>query len=181
MNRINRRQFAIFAAAVLAAWVASPMHARVDSEVSTVEKRHASVEKAALIAKQVKTPALPPSLAQPFAPPNFDLSDAEEAAAAAAAARLANPYGPIATESNHDLLEEITAKVRPSGTFSMGGHPLLVFGKSFVKTGSHFTITYKGIDYDLELTQIDGSNFTLRYKNDEITRPIQAAQPAKSP
>jgi hypothetical protein len=55
---------------------------------------------------------------------------------------------------------------------------MLMFGKRFVKTGSHFTVTYKGMDYDLELTQIDGTNFTLRYKSDEITRPIQ---PGKSP
>jgi hypothetical protein len=32
------------------------------------------------------------------------------------------------------------------------------------------------VDYDLELTQIDGTNFTLRYKSDEITRPIQSGK-----
>jgi hypothetical protein len=56
-----------------------------------------------------------------------------------------------------------------------------MFGSRFVKMGAHFTITYKSQDYDLELTGIDGTNFTLRYRNEEITRPILSAQPAKSP
>jgi hypothetical protein len=155
--------------------------ARVESEVGTIEKRKAVVEKAAFYAKRVKAPALAANLPLPFAPPNFDLTDAEEAEAAAAAARLANPNKPVVSApTDHQLLSEIVAKVRPSGTAYLAGHPMLMFGNRFVKTGAHFTVSYKGTDYDLELTQIDGSNFTLRYKSDEITRPIQAAQP-KSP
>ena len=53
---------------------------------------------------------------------------------------------------------------------------MLMFGKRFVKTGSHFTVTYKGTDYDLELTEIDGTNYTLRYNREEITRPIQTGK-----
>ena len=154
--------------------------ARVESEIAPPDKRKVSVEKASALAKQKLVAALPGELIQPFAPPGFDLTDAEEAAAAAAAARLANQNNPAAPlpPSNHQLLEEIVSKVKPSGTIYVGGKPLLMFGKRFVKTGSHFTVTYKGNDYDLELTQIDGTNFTLRYKSDEITRPIQ---PGKSP
>ena len=152
--------------------------ARVESEIAPPEKRKASVEKAAAMAKQKAVPPLPASLSQPFAPPGFDLTDAEEAAAAAAAARLANAQNPSAPPppSDHQLLEEIVSKVKPSGTVYVGDKPLLVFGKRYVKTGTHFTVTYKGTDYDLELTQIDGTNFTLRYKSDEITRPIKSGK-----
>ena len=144
--------------------------ARIESDISPTEKRKASVERA--------VPPLPEALSLPFAPPGFDLTDAEEAAAAAAAARLANAQNPSAPAppSDHQLLEEIVAKVRPSGTVYMGGQPLLMFGKRYVKTGTHFTVTYKGNDYDLELTQIDGTNFTLRYRSDEITRPIKSGK-----
>ncbi|HZZ20742.1 MAG TPA: hypothetical protein VFE25_15310 [Opitutaceae bacterium] len=167
--------------AVLAA-AAPSAFARVDSEVSTPDKRKLAVDKAVVEARQVKPPVLPKTLNVPFSPPNFDLSDAEEAAAAAAAARLANPNSPQSLQlSDHDLLVEIVAKVRPSGTIYVGGRPYLMFGSKFVKTGSHFTVTYKSQDYDLELTGIDGTNFTLRYRNEEITRPTQSAQPAKSP
>jgi hypothetical protein len=173
------RLLVLFAALAAAVPYAS---ARVDSEVSTPEKRHAVVEKAAAVARQVKPPVLPKTLNVPFSPPNFDLSDAEEAAAAAAAARALNPNGPQTMQlSDHDLLVEVVAKVKPSGTIYVGGKPFLMFGSRFVRTGAHFTVTYKSQDYDLELTAVDGTNFTLRYRNEEITKPILAAQPAKSP
>jgi hypothetical protein len=55
-----------------------------------------------------------------------------------------------------------------------------MFGKRFVRTGSRFTVTYKGMDYVLELTDIDGTNFTLRYNKEEITKPVKSP-PAKAP
>ena len=181
MKRITQsRLLAIGAAVLLCGLLAPKAHARVESEILPADKRKASVDLAAATAKQAKLAALPENLSLPFAPPGFDLTDAEEAAAAAAAARLLNQgAGPVVVaQTDHQILEEITAKVKPSGTIYVAGKPWLMFGKRFVKTGAHFTVTYKGMDYDLELTQIDGTNFTLRYKSDEITRPIQ---PGKSP
>jgi hypothetical protein len=174
---ISSRRHLLALVAVLGA-LAPAARARVESEIAPAEKRHPSVELAASIAKQTKAAALPANLNQPFAPPAFEMTDEEEAAAAAAAARLANQgNGPAPVlQTDHQILEEIVAKVRPSGTVFLGGKPLLMFGKKFVKTGAHFTVTYKGVDYDLELTQIDGTNFTLRYKSDEITRPIQTGK-----
>jgi len=178
MSRVNKSILLALGAALAAAPFAA---ARVESQLSTPDKRHLAVEKAAQVARQVKPAALPAAISIPFAPPGFDLTDAEEAAAAAAAARLANPNGPAPVlETDRQLLTEIASKVRPNGTVSLNDRPLLMIGRSFVKTGSHFTVTYKGNDYDLELTQIDGSNFTLHYKNEEITRPI-LEEPAKSP
>jgi hypothetical protein len=161
---------------------AASAHARVESEISTPDKRHLSVDRAIKLSKQTKAAPLPAELILPFAPPGFELTDQEEAAAAAAAARQAaalnmgTPAGPAAP-SDHELLESIVGKIKPSGTAFLGDQPILMIGKRFVKTGAHFTVTYKGADYDLELIQIDGSNFTLRYKSEEITRPIQ---PGKS-
>jgi hypothetical protein len=149
--------------------------ARVESEIAPPDKRRASVEKAVAISKQAKPDPLPATLSLPFAPPGFDLTDAEEAAAAAAANLKGNRGNPAmpAPPTDHQLFTEIVDKVRPSGTFYLGSTPLLAFGAKFVKTGSHFTVTYKGTDYDLELVKIEGTNFTLRYKSEEITRPIQ--------
>jgi hypothetical protein len=157
--------------------------ARVDSEVSSPEKRKVSVERAGALAKPSKVAALPETLDIPFAPPNFERTDAEEAAAAALEARRNATAGQPteAIKSDRDILAEVVSKVRPSGSMLLGGNPLLMFGHKFVKTGAHFTVTYKGMDYDLELTQIDGTNFTLRYKNDEITQPIKAEKTPKSP
>ncbi len=167
---------------VLVAVLAPAARARVESELAPPDKRKVSVEKAVALAKMVPPAPLPAEVDQPFAPPGFDLTDAEEAAAAAAAARQAAALNPgsaiVAPPTDRQLLESIVAKISPSGTIYVGGRPMLMFGKRFVKTGSHFTVTYKGTDYDLELTDIDGSNFTLRYNREEITRPIK---PGKSP
>jgi hypothetical protein len=153
--------------------------ARVDSELSTPDKRKQSVETAVRTSKLVRLDALSLDMANPFSPPQFSLTDAEEAAAAAAAARQ-NGTGPIvAPPSDKELLSAIASKIVPSGTIYLGGRPLLMFGKRFVRTGSRFTVTYKGADYVLELTDIDSTNFTLQYNSEKITRPVKP--PAKSP
>jgi hypothetical protein len=135
------------------------------------------VDKTKKISKVIKPELINVTTVTPFAPENFEMTDAEEAAAAEAARRQANaangtPSGP-AQPSDRELLEAIMGKIRPGGTAVLLGQPILMIGKKFVKIGAHFTVTYKSSDYDLELTQIDGSNFTLRYKSEEITRPIQ--------
>jgi hypothetical protein len=170
---------ALWAIAAFLGVMAPCARARVESDIVPPDKRRPSVEKAAQIAKMGKPDALPATLSLPFAPPGFDLTDAEEAAAAAAAALQNNKGNPAAPPAPTDrqLFEEIANKIRPSGTSVFNGKPLLMIGNKFVKTGSHFTVTYKGNDYDLELTQIDGSNFTLRYKSEEITRPIKTGKP----
>jgi hypothetical protein len=176
----HRTLFAVLGGFAILSTITQVASAKVEPEIAAQDKRHLTVEKAVLISKQTKASPLPATLQQPFAPPGFDLTDAEEAAAAAAAARLANANtggsaGP-APPTDRELLESIVAKVRPSGTFFVGGQPILSFGKKFVKTGSHFTVTYKGTDYDLELIEIEGTNFTLRYNHEVITRPIQTAK-----
>jgi uncharacterized membrane protein len=168
----------LWALVVLCAVCVPAARARIESELAPPDKRKATVEKAATLAKRTVVAPLASDLADPYAPPGFDLTDAEEAAAAAAAARqaaLLNPgaAGVAAPPTDRQLLESIVAKIVPSGSLFAGGKPMLMFGKRFVKIGSHFTVTYKGTDYDLELTDIDGSNYTLRYNREEITRPIK--------
>ncbi len=177
--RTQLRTFPAILWALAAAFAVAPSaRAKVQSELESPDKRHLSVERAEFLAKPSVAAPLPAAIDQPFAPPGFELTDAEEAAAAAAAARLAAANGQgggpaVAPPTDRELLESIVAKVRPSGTIFVGDRPMLMFGKRIVKTGSHFTVTYKGTDYDLELTEIDSTNFTLRYNHEEITRPIQ--------
>src|ERR1022692_1717368 len=118
MSRAKRILPAAIGALAALGLLAPPASARVESEIAPPDKRHVSVEKAANLAKQTKAAPLPAEIVQPFAPPGFELTDAEEAAAAAAAARmvaagtLGNPAGPAAP-SDRDLLESIVGKIRP--------------------------------------------------------------------
>jgi hypothetical protein len=56
------------------------------------------------------------------------------------------------------------------------GEPLLLLGRGRVKIGDKFTVAYNGQDYELELTAIDRTTFTLRYHGEEITRPIKTGK-----
>lgn len=142
------------------------------SDISAPEKRRVTVELANRLAKPEPVAPLPEQLAMPFAPPGFDQTDAEERATAAAAASRANSQV-AKVSSDRENLERIASKVVPSGTIFVGGEPTLLFGKKLVKTGTHFTVTSNGQDYDIELISIDRTTFTLRLNREEITRPIK--------
>ena len=55
----------------------------------------------------------------------------------------------------------------------IGGSPRLVMGSKRFEVGTRFTVTYNNEDYELELVRIDRTTFTLRYRGEEITRPIK--------
>jgi hypothetical protein len=146
------------------------------SDIPAPEKRRSAMEAAAKLAKPGVAVPLPDDLPLPFGPAGFELSDAQERAAATAASGKATAGPKVA--SDRQTLEEIAIKFPPTGTIFIGDEPRLMFGKKTVKIGTHFTVPLNGQDYDLELINIDRTNFTLRLNREEITRPIK---PAKSP
>ena len=112
MKRVNHILFSVLGTLLVLGLFAPMARARVESELAPPDKRRVTVDKAVQIAKPTVAAPLPAELQQPFAPPGFDLTDAEEAAAAAAAARLANANNPGAAAvpappNDHELLESI--------------------------------------------------------------------------
>jgi len=80
------------------------------------------------------------------------------------------PTGP---RTDRDLLQAIAAGLKPSGFFTLGGQPTLVFGQKRVKAGGNVTINFEGADYAVEITTITPPNFTLRLNREEFTRTIK--------
>ena len=157
----------------LSAKTAAPRKAP-ESDLAPKEARKVTVDVAAALAR-VETPAaLPDELPQPFNPQGFNrvvrevprTSDAGPAVQAKLAA------------GDREILNAIAQRVTPSGTFNLGGSRFLQFSKKRLKVGDHLTVTHEGQDYNLELTAIDATNFTLRLNREEITRPIK---PGKNP
>ena len=171
------------------------------ADIVSPEKRRSIVELAQLLTRLPEPVPLPADLAQPMNPPGFDQPDPEELrAAAAASARAAAATaaagagglsgaggsggaggaagGPVPLMSDRELLESIASKILPTGTIKVGGEPLLIFGRRNVKIGGSFTVTNpaNGQDYTLELIAIEPPTFTLRYRNEEITRPIKSGK-----
>ena len=76
--------------------------------------------------------------------------------------------------SDRDLLKKIAGEVLPSGMMQLGERTFLLIGKKRFKVGDRMAVNSDGIAYELELSAIDRTSFTLRLKNEEITRPIKA-------
>lgn len=127
--------------------------------------------------------AAPTGLVDPFHSEAF-----ADAAAASGTAEVGNPTVPAggsvgsgaagtarpgAPRGTRDLLQAIGDALRPSGYIVMGGSASLSFGQKRVKPGDTLTITFEGVEYTLEVTAIDRTNFTLRLNNEEYTRPIK--------
>jgi len=80
------------------------------------------------------------------------------------------PAGP---RTDRDLLQAIATALKPSGFFTLGGQPTLVFGQKRVKAGGSVSINFEGADYTVEITAITPPNFTLRLNREEFTRTIK--------
>lgn len=144
------------------------------SDVLPPERRRPPVELAQRLANRPPPPPLPADIVHPFDPAAFGQPDPEElkaiaAAKAAAAANVANAR----PTTDRGLLDIIAARITPSGTLILGGEPLLIFGQKRLRVGDRLTVSYDGQDYNLELTAIERTTFTLRLNRDEITRPIK--------
>ena len=172
MKRLSSPSLATWSFVALVAGALLPsVRGAAASDISATEKRRVTVDTAAKLAKPSTAKALPEGLPLPFSPAGFDTAESQEHAVA-----VGKPAVGPKVSTDHDILEEIATKFPPTGTVMMGGQPLLIFGKKYVKIGTHFTVPLNGQDYDLELVNIDRTNFTLRLNREEITRPIKPAK-----
>lgn len=177
--------------ALLGALLAAPALAKPLSDLVSPEKRRAIVEQAQRYTRPTPPAPLPPDLAQPFSPPNFEQPDPEEIKAAEAArARAAAAAPQVATQSaapgtpppptgDREVLETLANLLPPvTGTVVKDGKPRLVFGRRPVEIGSRITITNpaNGQDYEVDLIAVEPPTYTLRYHNEEITRPIKSGK-----
>jgi hypothetical protein len=80
-----------------------------------------------------------------------------------------------AVVSNRQLLEAIAPLVNPSGSVALGGEPILLFGQKRIKVGDTLSISFDGEPYELVISNIQSTSFTLRLRGEEITRPIKPA------
>lgn len=149
------------------------------ADVLPANRREATVNLARELLEHRKYAVKPADAVSPFAPPAFDEPDPEElraqreaAANAAAASASARPAG------DRDVLDRLAELIVPSGIVRLGGREILLFGQKKLKVGDRLTITFEGSDYDLDITAIGATTFTLRYNREEITRSIK---PGKQP
>lgn len=96
-----------------------------------------------------------------------------------------NPFNPIRTvrreatdvavikNSDRDILVMAAAQINPSGTAQLGNTAILLFGQKKLKVGDTIPFVFQGIAYELVVSVIDRTFFSLRLNDEEITRPIK--------
>ncbi len=184
---MNSRFFLLAGAAVFlpVAQAFSAAAAAVTSDLVPPARRQATVEVAERLTRPPAPAPLPAELPQPFNPPGFEQPDPDEVKAAVPAgprtaaggpgasgptAAPAQPAGPV---GDRETLEVLGGLLKPSGSITLGGRPRLIIGTNRFEVGTKFGVTYNNQDYELELVAIDRTTFTLRYRGEEITRPIR--------
>lgn len=163
---------------VLGTTVAFGAAAQSRSDIVLPLKRQATVELAERLTKPPTPAPVPAELKHPFNPPDFnqpDPNDPQASAPKAAPATPGAPAQPAGPASDREVLEALAMRIPSTGTLGRpDGTTLLVVGRNRLRVGDVFTVTYNNHDYDLELVAIDRTTFTLRYRNEETTRPIKS-------
>lgn len=170
----------ILLSAALLAGVPLVLAQKSTSDLLPPGRRQSAVEIAERLARPPAPPAVPEDLPQPFNPPDFETPTPGEVkpGMGAAPGRPAGPAAPgvpappAGPAGDRDVIEMLAAQIRPSGMMNLRGAPRLIIANKPFEIGTRFTVTYNGQDYELELTSIDRTTFTLRYRNEETTRPI---------
>jgi hypothetical protein len=146
--------------------------AGVTADIAPMQKRAATVGLATSLAKSGRPEDLPPidPSANPFKDSGLVITDQD---------------GPkIKPVNDHDLLELLAEQLNPTGTFIMGGEPILLFGQKKIKVGDKLPLSYEGAIYNVEIVAIERISFTVALNQEKFSRPIEvntASKPGKNP
>ncbi len=146
--------------------------AKVTADLTPAPRRQASVETAARLIGRVPPADLPADAASPFNPAGFDLVEPDPTAIAATKRASGSTVVP-APMTTRDVLEALAQRLNPSGTIVIDNKPLLLIDRNRFEVGTKFVVTYELREYELQLVSIDRTTFTLRYRGEEISRPIK--------
>ena len=158
---------------ILVAVVPAALWAGPAFDVQPAAKRAATVE---LAGKLLNPPASTDGAGALVNPFTLNGSRSEDGAADDGQA-AANRAAILA--SNRTLLAALAEQLDPKGTFIVGGEAIILLGQKKLKVGERYPITFEGAVYELEITSIETTRFSVRYKNEEVTRPIVITKSGK--
>ncbi len=142
-------------------------------------RREASVAVANKLTKRPVPAPVSAELPNPFNPANFNDPDPDAprlpgaGRPGAGGTAAAGAAGSVRPPGDREILDTLASRLTPSGTLSLGGKPLLIIDRNRFEVGTKFIVTFNEQDFELELVAIDRTTFTLRYRGEEVTRPIK--------
>lgn len=75
--------------------------------------------------------------------------------------------------SGPELLSQLAGKIPSTGTLVFGGNALLLIGPKRVKIGEMIVVNHDGKDYQLTLTAVTSTTFTVKLGDELSTRPVR--------
>jgi hypothetical protein len=143
--------------------------AQTDSEISTPQKRMEAVNLARtlLTPKPVEMSAEEIAQKDPCNPAKPVDNGVEKTA----------PDPGVLGDGN--ILAALASRITPSGTVKLGDTYILLFGQKKLKVGDVLPIVFQGATYELQLSAIERTSYTLRLNKEEITRPIKSVSVTK--
>jgi hypothetical protein len=157
--------------------------ARNSADLQPPQVRELSVVNALRLWQRKLPPSLPTDFVSPFSPPDFDKPESADLPSNSTAgtpssgeSRKSEVFSVVQRSvplGERQLLERLAAQIAPTGMILLRGSPRLVISNKPFEVGTRFTATYNNQDYELELVAIDRTTFTLRYRSEEIIRPIK--------
>lgn len=90
---------------------------------------------------------------------------------ALAVAKVEDPKVPEQLPAK-DLMQALAEKIDARARLVVNGEVMLLTSKQRLKVGSKVPVVHDGLIFEVEITAIDTARFTVRYKNEEYTRPI---------
>lgn len=75
--------------------------------------------------------------------------------------------------ADRERLSQLASQLIPTGSVQLGETAYLLFGQKKFKVGDVLPIGFQGATYELVITAIERTSFSLRLNNEEITRPIK--------
>jgi hypothetical protein len=164
---MKRTPFALLLAGITLAWSAPETFAQAN-RVSSIASRETLLQRAAKLAASLdeKPTATDAQAKDPFNPPESDLRELVPV--------VERPVdtGPRQL-SPREVLALVADRMVVIGTAARGDETFLMLREKMLKTGDVHVVRHEGVDYAVTITHIEGNRYTLRYRNEELTRAIQ--------
>lgn len=85
------------------------------------------------------------------------------------------PQSPVAPKSDREIIESLALRFPATGTITRGGKVLLAAGPRQFEVGQVLKLSEPGHDYEVAIAAVSATTFTMRYRNEEFTRPIRVS------
>lgn len=171
------RRFSLRALLGLVALLASlpRLSAQAAPDVASPKVREKVLADAAsVLAKRGEFVAPPSPMPNPFVAKD-DGENAGGSSSPAAPPRGAAPAAPVL--SGGAQLAQLASLVPATGVITVGGAPILLVGQKRLRIGDTFTVTSEGQAYDLSITGIGSTSFTVKRGDSIHTRPVRQSAP----